>query len=398
MQPKRSPQAPEGPRWRDDQLVAAEHAVAEVQRILAEGGIDATVDEKVQAGRYRLLRLSIEEKAARERGIGPDLVPYALELLGERAGTDEKPLAEPNYIHGCPQMRGGQFVVPDPIPPPDVVFRPSPVGLNVRVVVLDTIYIAPPLLEPFVPSIGTDADITDANGDLVPSGGHSSFVVGQILRAAPGAEILPPVTLLDANGECDDIQLANALYAAIGENPHIVNLSLGCQTINDQMPAVLEPPIDDLVTAGAVIVAAAGNEDSSRPWFPAAYGTQQPGVFGVGAVVRVFAAWWRAAYSNYGDWVRAVAPGQLVGPFLEWTAGPQPFEGWARWVGTSFATPLVSGAIAQLMSRDPALDAMGAADMLLADNPLWWADQPTPPPGGGDFDGASVINPPALWP
>ena len=63
----------------------------------------------------------------------------------------------------------------------------------------------------------------------------------------------------------------------------------------------------------------------------------------------------------------------------------------------SFATPLVSGAIAQLMTRDPSLNSMDAANMLLADNPLWWADQ-QPPPGGGDFDGASVINPPALWP
>jgi len=398
MQPKQSPQPPRGPRWRDDQLVVHEKAIDEVQRILAEGGIEATVDRERRAGRYRVLKLSVEEKSERARAAEEDLVPYALELLGEQQTEEEKPLAEPNYIHGCPQMRGGQFVVPDPVPPPDVVFRPSPVGLNVKVAVLDTIYIAPPLLDPFVPSIGDDADITDANGDLVPSGGHSSFVVGQILRVAPGADILPPVTLLDTNGECDDIQLANALAAAVGDSPHIVNLSLGCQTINDQLPAVLQQPIDDLVTAGAVIVAAAGNEDSATPWWPAAYGTLQPGVVGVGAVVRVFTAWWRAAYSNYGDWVRAVAPGQLVGPFLEWTAGPQPYEGWARWIGTSFATPLVSGAIAQLMTRDPSLNSMDAANMLLADNPLWWADQQPPPPGGGDFDGASVINPPALWP
>ena len=121
----------------------------------------------------------------------------------------------------------------------------------------------------------------------------------------------------------------------------------------------------------------------------------QPGVYGIGAVVRVARAWWRAAYSNYGDWVRAVAPGMLEGPFLEWHDQPQPYEGWARWTGTSFATPLVAGAIAALMSRDPSLDARAAAKALLASSPRWGSgDQPP----HGDFRAAKVINPPALWP
>jgi subtilisin family serine protease len=391
MQP-RSSQPPNVPRWRADELVVVQAAIGEVQGVLAEGGIRSAVDPDVQAGRYRLLKL--ERPAQFE---GDDLVLFALELLGDRQ-LDNKPLAQPNYIHGCPQMRGGQFVLPDPIPPPDVVFRPSPVGLGVRVLVLDTIYIAPPMLEDFVPSIGDDADITDANGDLVPSGGHSSFVVGQILRAAPGADILPPVPLLDNKGECDDMQLAAALITARAQQPHIVNLSLGCQTLDDRLPNALQDPIDDLAGDGAVIVAAAGNDDAPKPWFPAAYGTLQPAVYGVGAVVRVFEAWARAAYSNFGDWVRAVAPGMLEGPFPEWYAGPQPYEGWARWVGTSFATPLVSGAIAQLMSRDPSLDAPAAAEALLANSPVWWWGQAQEPDGGGDFGAAPVIDPPALWP
>jgi Subtilase family len=385
MQRKQSEERPDY-RWERNQLVVLDENAEQVQRALERGEIRSEIDPELQAGRYLVLRLEPPPGFVEE-----DVVARALELL---QGLAPEAIAEPNYIHGCPQMRGGQFALPDPIPPPDVVFRPSPVGAGVRVLVLDTIYVAPPILEPFVPSVGAPADI-EVSGELVPCGGHSSFVVGQILRVAPGAEV-NPVKLLNNAGECNDIELANALLAAPADQPHIVNLSLGCRTIDDRLPSVLQAPIDDLVGTGAVIVAAAGNEDALTPWFPAAYGKDQPGVYGVGAVVRVFLAWWRSAYSNYGDWVRAVAPGMLEGPFLEWTLGPQPYEGWARWVGTSFATPLVSGAIAALMSSDPALDPRAAADALLAASPLWSSDQP--PPANDDFGTAPVINPPALWP
>src|SRR5260370_18548900 len=61
--------------------------------------------------------------------------------------------------------------------------------------------------------------------------------------------------------------------------------------------------------------------------------------------------------------------------FLEWDDPVLPlpggvalearhFEGWARWSGTSFATPAVAGAIAALAERD-GVDVRGAAFRLL---------------------------------
>jgi hypothetical protein len=61
MQPKQSPQPPDRPRWRQDQLVVSEKAIDEVRRVLAEGGVDASLDRDVRAGRYRLLRLKLGE-------------------------------------------------------------------------------------------------------------------------------------------------------------------------------------------------------------------------------------------------------------------------------------------------------------------------------------------------
>jgi len=71
-----------------------------------------------------------------------------------------------------------------------------------------------------------------------------------------------------------------------------------------------------------------------------------------------------ADYSNFGWWVDAWAIGDRVSTFfLEWDDPVLPlpggvalaarnFEGWARWSGTSFATPAVAGAIAALAERD----------------------------------------------
>ena len=102
------------------------------------------------------------------------------------------------------------------------------------------------------------------------------------------------------------------------------------------------------------MVSSAGNDATCRPTFPAAL----PGVISVGAVGPAGPA----PFTNYGPWVRACAPGvDLLSCFFADFDGkgqpgadavdPDSFHGWAMWSGTSFAAPVVVGALVRVMKE-----------------------------------------------
>src|SRR3954468_8015431 len=208
-------------KYAGNELVVHEKAFGEVVKSLEAGGIAARRGERVAGG---FLRVTLKpRKAARSSR----LVQEALGLLQGQT-INAKPIAEPNYIHGCPQMRGGQYVVPEPRARRDVQFRPSPIGAGVRVAVLDTDLAAfPRLNSPFTgpPLAAPRLTLPATPHELARAAGHSTFVVGQVLRVAPGATI-DTFGVLGPGGECTDTDLADTL-AAISDDTHLINLSLG---------------------------------------------------------------------------------------------------------------------------------------------------------------------------
>jgi subtilisin family serine protease len=164
--------------------------------------------------------------------------------------------------------------------------------------------------------------------------------------------------VLSSFGDGDDLTIGYGLERAVDritpDTFDVIIMSLGTYT-DDDTPPPLSAFIDKYVTPATVLVAAAGNEGSCRPYYPAAL----PDVVAVGALDSAGRAW----FSNFGPWVDACAPGVDVVStyfsFVESTGPGRTYEGWAAWSGTSFSAPKIAAAIAQDMyvQGDRAVDA-----------------------------------------
>ena len=203
-----------------------------------------------------------------------------------------------------------------------------------------------------------DIDVLDVlqDGILDFEAGHGTFITGIVAQVAPGAEVLA-IAALTPSGLTDDLTAARAVARARAAGAHIINLSFGGYAESDAMPLAMGRALADDCECGCdksfVVVAAAGNDGLSRPFYPAAL----PGVIGVAALN---ASGRRAGFSNFGPWVQACADGdRIVSTFVTGQVltdsdgdGQRDVfdEPYAHWSGTSFAAPQVAAALAVRMS------------------------------------------------
>jgi hypothetical protein len=173
------------------------------------------------------------------------------------------------------------------------------------------------------------ADYFDAHGTYV----HS--VVRQQCAACA-------VQLVNLHGDLSILALMHALdYVQAVHQTHaatttaLVNLSLGTYVYDE----AFHTSVRALDRAGIPVIASAGNDHTSKPFYPAAF----PEVLGVCSSTRHTRV--KAAYSNFGPWVSLCAPG------LQYVTRPlQPGDIAS---GTSFASPVVTGALGQLLLDAP---------------------------------------------
>jgi hypothetical protein len=326
-------------------------------------------------------------KATAGRPQGPARVAPNHVFVGEAAATAINFYGEPR-IQGGPGSSVRQAPLPGTLP---MRTTRGNDGEGVRIAVLDTGMFRHEWLTGVEQAPNSD-DVWDVEHDGYgdAESGHGTFIAGLILQVAPAASVYA-VKVLDSHGVGDDLTVAAAMEQ-LPADIDIVNLSLGGYTDHDAAPLAIATAMQAMGQRRPTVLAAAGNQDVSRPFWPAAFGP----VVAVGAVEESAGTWSRASYSNHGPWVDMTARGSnLQSTFARartkvaqglTTSVTDPtiaFDGWAEWDGTSFATPIAAAMVARTMTRNGLALPSEAQTLLMATSPL--APQP-------DFPHAVLID------
>jgi subtilisin family serine protease len=198
--------------------------------------------------------------------------------------------------------------------------------------------------------------------------GHGTFVAGVARCMAPAADIIVTDVFSTAGSELESNWIPR-LEAALGLGVDIFHLTIAAHSRHDFPLIAFREWLKHLREhGGAVCVVAAGNDSSRRPTWPAAFSD----VIAVGALGGDWRG--RANFSNFGSWVDVYAPGRdLINAYATgtytchvdpYTNEKREFYGMAKWSGTSFSTPIVTGLIASRMSSTGETARQAAAAVL----------------------------------
>jgi hypothetical protein len=327
-------------------------------------------------------RLTVPDDEARPPRVGEVSHPIPglalIELLGD--GQDD-PVAEARILFGAldeiERLLGPGRAAPDhvmsvtpatqcPATEPDSepgdaaplpgISRSSCDGRCVLVVVVDTGLVQDaPARHHWLRGVDGERDLQVQEGTSIERyGGHGTFIASIVRAMAPRAEVRV-ARIFEKAGALYESNIVRALLPVLDWVPDVISLSAGTHTWRHHgllsFHVFVSGPLREC--EATILVAAAGNDGLDWKFSPA----EMKEVVGVGALGSPGDA--RAWFSNHGDWVKVYAPGQdLVHAFArglykyhELRAGQEAdFYGMAKWSGTSFSTPIVSGLIAARMS------------------------------------------------
>jgi subtilisin family serine protease len=206
-----------------------------------------------------------------------------------------------------------------------------------------------------------------SSGIVTPWHEHETEVAGVIAgvgnngKGICGVNWQCSIMVLQLGYDYASAEVAAALDYAAANGARIVNMSFGGDVFGPQGDPVVKTAIDNAYERGVLLVASAGNSDTSRTHYPAAY----PNVM---AVASTNGEDTKTGHSTFGLWVDIAAPGtDIVTTDLN--------DEYVSTAGTSFSAPYVAGVAALLFARQPSLTHMEARAILEdTTDPLYYGD------------------------
>ncbi|MHC4539403.1 MAG: S8 family serine peptidase, partial [Planctomycetota bacterium] len=216
-------------------------------------------------------------------------------------------------------------------------------------------------------------NFADDNSTVTPTGSSSSIVshgtqvsgvmaaVGDNAEGVCGVNWNSSIMALRMSLDFESEDVAAALEYAAANGARVVNMSFGGDVFGPEGDLVMKAALDSAYEQGVLLIASAGNSDTSRPHYPAAFAN-------VMAVASTNGEDLKTGHSTFGVWVDIAAPGtDIVTTNLN--------DEYIATAGTSFSAPYVAAVSALLFAHRPGLTHVEARAVLESTtDPVYYGD------------------------
>lgn len=279
-------------------------------------------------------------------------------------------------------------------------------------------------------------DFSDNDNDPMDRHGHGTHVAGTVCgTGASGSQtgIAPEATIMalkafNDQGEGDETQWIAAMQFALEHGAHVINMSLGRPQPNVTQKRMIRQACDNTLAAGVVASVCAGNIRQMQFMVPVPYNIYTPGdcpppmlhddqmvnaggtscVISVGAVdyddnIAAFSSEGPSQWADvpeYGDYPYTAGSNTQIGLIRPDICAPgvqiksldcNNTNGYTLMDGTSMATPLVTGTIALMLSKNGALTPE-QINQILENTAVKITEHKSNDYGAGRLDALAAVN------